>query len=226
MAWLFSAYFFLLCLIGLLILAVLAWLLLPLGDLARPLYYAIFRQMMKLLLACTFIRVEVVGAPQGKMRGGSLWVAEHPGLLEPLYLVAARPERLRLVADSNILRVPLLGRVLKSAGCLIYELGGTDVAFLLSLREALQRGEQVLVFPPALRRLVSKPAELDDALVRTARLCGAAIIPLLIEQPPVTSEYLINPGRVRLKIGSPWRPAGPAEKSTLANLFRVLEEGK
>jgi 1-acyl-sn-glycerol-3-phosphate acyltransferase len=191
MSLLVSAYSLLLLVSGLAILAALSFLFRPFGAAGRRGFYRLFRFFMRILLACAFIRVKLSGEPAGKISGPAIWAGNHPGLLEPIYLIVARPEQFLLVADTGILKIPFLGRVLTTAGCLTYEPGGPDVAFLLQLREALEQGEHLVVFRPAL----------GDALVRTARLCRAAIIPFLVEQPGARSAYFVNPGLVKITLG-------------------------
>jgi 1-acyl-sn-glycerol-3-phosphate acyltransferase len=228
MSLLVSAYFLLLFQAGLMLLAAVSFIFLPFGQGGRRLFYRIFKYFLRFLLLLCFIRIKVSGEKIGRELRGAILAGNHPGLLEPMYLIAALPVRLVLVADTGILKIPFLGRVLATAGCLTYEKGGRDIGFMIAMRETLERGDNLMVFPPALRRHDTDLSDFDDALVRTALLCRAAIVPFLVKQPSeaaLKKGYFVTPGQVEIVVGKTLKPRDREEVVTLDHLFRTLMEG-
>ena len=134
--------------LGLVILALLS---LPLGltGWGRAVFYKVLSYFLRFLIFLSFIRVKVRGLENLPRDRQLILAGNHPGLLEPMYMIAYLPVRLRIVADRSILRIPVLGRVLRTAGCLTYNLDHHDPNFPVSLLMALREGASVLIFPPS-----------------------------------------------------------------------------
>jgi 1-acyl-sn-glycerol-3-phosphate acyltransferase len=202
--------FFFFLQIGLVLLAIISF---PLGLFpawGRKFYYGLLSFFLRLLLFLNFIRVTVSGKENIPRQKSLIFVGNHPGLLEPMYFIAHLPVRVLLVADKGILRIPLLGRVLKTAGCLTYKPEGEDAGFMVDLLSALREGESVLIFPPALRREREGKGSLDRALFRTAHACQATVIPFVIKQPgadQLRRGIFVTPGKTSIMVGKPITPA-------------------
>ncbi len=172
----------------------------------RALLHSMVSVFIRILLFLSRIRVKVSGLENIPREKGLIFVGNHPGLLEPMYVMAHLPVRVLLVADEGILRIPLLGGVLKNLGCITYKAKGEDPGFVVSLLSALREGESVLIFPRSLRYADGKMRDLGDALLRTAKACQATLVPFVINQPGVESlskGIYVTPGETRVIVGKP-----------------------
>lgn len=221
------ALFFLLFQLGLFFLALFSFPIMLIPRFGRPLFYGLLSRFLRVLIFLSFIRVRIEGCGNIPGQKSLLLVGNHPGLLEPMYVIAYLPVRVQLVADEGIYRIPLLGRVLRAAGCITYKPGGEDAGFMVTLLSALREGESVLIFPPALRREKKRRGALDEALLRTARACQATVIPFVIEQPgadQLSRGIFVTPGETRIVVGRPVSPQELAQGSASGIFEKRFEE--
>lgn len=163
---------------------------------------------LKMLLFFCFIRVRVYGRENIPREKGLIFVGNHPGLLEPMYVMGYLPVRVLLVSDEGILKIPLLSAVLRTLGCITYKMTGADPQFVVSLLSVVREGESVLIFPHSLRYADGKMRALGDALIRTAKACQATIVPFVIKQPGAdafSKGIFVTPGETGIIIGRPIR---------------------
>ncbi|MFA5114239.1 MAG: lysophospholipid acyltransferase family protein [Candidatus Margulisiibacteriota bacterium] len=229
MSFVLTAYFFVLFQVGIVVLAALSFVFKPFGPRGERGFYACLAAFLRFLIPLSFIRVEIRGRENIPRHGRLILAGNHPGLLEPMYLIAYLPLKLVLVADDGLTGLPFLGRVIKTAGCLTYRRRTTDVAFLIGLRDALADGQNLLVFPKQLRRLgAADKIEYDDDLVRTAAAAGATIVPFVVEQPGgalLSRGLFVTPGKTTIRIGKPLPPRAADGAAELQRRFEQLMEG-
>ncbi len=85
--------------------------------------------------------------------GGALFCANHSSNADPVCLMLALGPRyqLRPMAKAELLRVPLLGPLLKRLGIFGIERGKSDVNAIKTAMRCLKGGEKVLMFPEGTR---------------------------------------------------------------------------
>jgi 1-acyl-sn-glycerol-3-phosphate acyltransferase len=119
--------------------------------------YPLFRLLARLTLRLFFRRIEVEGREGVPPAGPVLLVANHTNaLVDPLVLVISLRRRVTLTAKNVLARNPLLGLLMTGLGVVTFhrreDIGkGADrrqnLDSLRRLREVLQRGGAVCIFP-------------------------------------------------------------------------------
>ena len=172
------------------------WLLPLVGPLAR-------------LITNAYYRVTVAGPPIPRS-DPLLLVANHPNMVfDPLLVAAAAGRPVRMLAKAPLFRIPLVGTVLRLAGCLpVYRprddpsLANRNEATFAAVIDALGRGAAVAIFPegtshdaPALAPLKTGAARL--ALGASSRGLPLAVVPVglvMADRDRARSEALVVVG--------------------------------
>jgi 1-acyl-sn-glycerol-3-phosphate acyltransferase len=217
--------FFVFFQIGVFILSALAFIFTPCGKWGSSVYYKLVSFFLKLLLFLSFVRVKVIGKENIPKEGNLIFVGNHPGMLEPMYVMAYLPLRVFPVADEQILHIPFLGRILKALDCITYKTKIVDPGFMVTLLSILREKGPVLLFPPALRRADGKTQPLGNALLRVAHACQAQLVPFIVKQAGeehLFRGFFVSPGETKIIIGSPLKGADLTDPSFLEKSFKDL----
>ena len=163
----------------------------------------------------------------GKQRlpeGGALYCANHSGLSDPVCLVMAlgRRRQMRVMAKAEVMRVPVLGFLLKKAGVFAVERGKSDVGAIKTAMRYLKGGENVLLFPEGTRIKggVDKNGNEGEAKTGAAMLAvrtGVPIVPVYIPEKKNWFRF------TDIVIGEPYYPR-TAEKKATAEEYRAIAE--
>lgn len=146
---------------------------------------------------------------------GGLFCANHSGWSDPICLIAAvgpRPQ-LHPMAKAELLRVPVLGRLLKKVGVFGVERGKSDVGAIKTAMKYLKNGECVLIFPEGTRikNGVDKNGHESEGKAGAAMLAvrtGAALVPVYI--PPKKRWFRMTD----IVIGAPYCPQVESRKGS------------
>jgi 1-acyl-sn-glycerol-3-phosphate acyltransferase len=150
------------------------WLLPVVGPVAR-------------LVTNAYYRVTLAGlAPPAA--GPLLLVANHPNMVfDPLLVAAALPRPVRFLAKAPLFRIPVIGAVLRLAGCLpVYRpsdypsLASRNEATFAAVTAVLADGAVVAIFPEGTSHDAPALAPLKTGAARLALGAAAAGIPLAI----------------------------------------------
>jgi glycerol-3-phosphate O-acyltransferase/dihydroxyacetone phosphate acyltransferase len=194
------------------------WLLPLVGPLARLLVHA-------------YYRVTVAGTPVPQDRP-LLLIANHPNeAFDPLLVAAAVDRPVRFLAKAPLFRVPIVGAVLRAAGCLpVYRrsddptLTAKNEATFAAVTAALAGGAAIAIFPEGTSHDAPALAPFKTGAARIALGAAEAGIPL--EIVPV-GLVLADRDRARSEalavLGSPvaWddlRASSPAEADAVREL--------
>lgn len=203
------------------------------STLAEPAGYRVFGALARFLTGLFYRRVEVAGLERVPPTGPLIVAANHQqGLMDGILLAAVLPRRLRPIAKAPLFRYPVIGPIARLAGAIPVrrrqdESGGPadNQAMFGAAREALERGDALLIFPegvsqpePALMPLRTGAARLLlGADAGRHRGAAAALLPVgLMFHEPGTFRV----GTAFVLIGEPV-PAGdlealPAEEREMA----------
>jgi 1-acyl-sn-glycerol-3-phosphate acyltransferase len=145
--------------------------------------------------------------------GPVVLAANHSSYLDVVVLLAALPADFRFVAKRELLRTPLVGRVIRKVGHLTVEraAGSQSVADAERVTAALRRGLPVLVFPEG--TFVRAPGILPFRLgaFKSAVETGCPVIPVTLRGTRdilPAEEWLPRPGPVKLVVSPPLKARG------------------
>jgi 1-acyl-sn-glycerol-3-phosphate acyltransferase len=140
-----------------------------------------FLRLMELLGVCRFdidarVRDHLDGA------GGAIIAANHPTLFDVVVLLA-HTDQANCVIKSALWRSRILSHVLRAAGYIPndgWERVGT------ACKQALERGEDLIIFPEATRSVPGKPLRLQRGAAAIALTTGAPLKLIHLDCVPMT----------------------------------------
>lgn len=113
---------------------------------------------------------------------GRLIVANHPSLIDVLFLFAWLPQ-LDCIVKQELWLNPYLRRAVGWAG---YIGNATPEGLVESCAESLRRGRTLVVFPEGTRSTPGRPMRLQRGAARIALQSGAPVVPVQISCEPIT----------------------------------------
>jgi 1-acyl-sn-glycerol-3-phosphate acyltransferase len=151
-----------------------SWLLPLVGPLAR-------------LITQAYYRVIVAGPPAPASEP-VLLVANHPNMVfDPLLVATAVPRPVRFLAKAPLFKIPVVGGVLRQAGCLpVYRprddpaLATQNEATFAAVTNALAAGAAVAIFPEGTSHDAPSLAPLKTGAARLALGAAARDLPLVV----------------------------------------------
>ncbi len=169
-----------------------------------------------------------------RLRGvsGTLIVANHPTLIDVVFIIAMLPATLCVVkraAWSN----PFLAGVMWATGYIQDE---DPIRLIATCAQSLENGNNLVIFPEATRSVPGQPLRLRRGAASVIKASRRAIIPIIITcKPPTLSKgekwYQIPDNRVHFKItiGNHVDPStaiveGESNGKTNRRINRVLKE--
>lgn len=195
---------------------------------------ALFRAVAWILLAFSKLmwrwRVEDAGKlPSGGR--GSVIVCNHTSMAEvvPIFAfwrLSGRP--LRLIMKSEFNRNPFVRWAFARAGAIPVERGTADMRSLRRAQHALQRGEDVLIFPEGTRvRSYDQSVEVHGGFAIMAQMGKAKVCPMAVcgfrdITPP--GKRLMRPVRCWMRVGDPLDAAAAPDGLKRSERTRWVED--
>lgn len=148
--------------------------------------------------------------------------ANHRGLTDPLWILFALKARRkcpRIMAKDSVMRIPVIGPILKSAGVFGVKRGENDIAAVKEALAALKSGQNLLLFPEGTRVKPGKTVEAKSGAVMLAIRTATPILPIYLEH----QRHPFSP--MRCIIGVPYTPqADNPRRPTPEELHRQSRE--
>lgn len=160
---------------------------------------------------------------------GRLLLANHPSLIDALFLLASTPDA-SCIVKGQLADNPIMRRLLLAAGYITTCEPRTVIG---AARRALAEGRPLLVFPEGTRSLPGQPVRLQRGAAAIALASGAWITPVRIRCTPATltkgeAWYRVPPSRpcFHIEIGARLAPlaGGDTSQQAVRDLTRRLEE--
>jgi 1-acyl-sn-glycerol-3-phosphate acyltransferase len=159
----------------------------PSGPLRRKrnqyVIHLIFRFYVGMLRTLRLLDLEVTG--QEKLGDGvpRLIVANHPSLLDVVFLMALVPHS-QCVVKKELWRSRFLGRLVRSAGYINNDL--TAEALTAACQDAISQGNSLIIFPEGTRTTPGQPMRFRRGFANIAALLEAQIQMVTITCDPPT----------------------------------------
>jgi 1-acyl-sn-glycerol-3-phosphate acyltransferase len=150
---------------------------------------------------------------QQRPAGPYIFAANHTSYIDVLILLAALPFDYRFSAKKELGGWPLLGVVIRRMGNLLFDRDDPEARLrqVDQLKQALARGESVLVFPEGTFTPVGGLRPFQLGAFKVAVETGQPICPIALRGAREIlrdGTFLPRPGRVTLTVCSPLEPAG------------------
>lgn len=196
---------------------------------SRFIVHHFFRFFIGLMNFVRVLSYEVVGVDK-LQRPGLLILANHPSLIDVIFIIALVPQS-GCVVKSGLVKNPFTWAPVTAAGYITNDAG---LAMIEDCRGALARQETLLIFPEGTRTPLSGQVELQRGAANVAIRCRKAVTPVVITATPRTLAkgekwYRVPPRRVHFVIRvhddlqvDPYLEAGTAEPVAVRRLNEQL----
>lgn len=159
-------------------------------------------------------RLEVVGADRLPVTGPVVIAPNHESVLDGIVLGAAISRELRFLAKAELWRSRLLAWALNGLGAVGIKRGGGDHLALARMRQALQAGQAVAIFPQG---AICGDRVWHRGAARLALVTGAPLVPVrLIGTARALSRGRIGFPQLRIIFGEPIKVARAQEEPVAA----------
>jgi 1-acyl-sn-glycerol-3-phosphate acyltransferase len=142
-----------------------------------------FRIYVVLLQAMRVLDLNIIGAEKLNRPGGRMIVANHPSLLDVVFLMSL-VRRSQCIVKAELWESSTLGRLVRGAGYIRNDL--EPEAMLAACRHSIDAGETLLVFPEGTRSVPGEPVAFRRGFANIATLLGAEIQTVVITCNPPT----------------------------------------
>ena len=171
-------------------------------------------------------RLEVVGADRLPVTGPMVITPNHDSVLDGIVLGSAISRELRFLGKAELWRSRLLGWVLDGLGAVGIKRGGGDHLALARMRQALEAGQAVAIFPQG---AICGDRVWHRGAARLALVTGAPLVPVrLIGTARALSRGRIGFPRLRIIFGEPIKVArateDPIAATELTERLRIAVE--
>jgi 1-acyl-sn-glycerol-3-phosphate acyltransferase len=205
-----------------------ASLLVSLWDLTGHRQHAIAQAWARTVLRCARSPLKLVGAENLRDGQAAVYACNHLSYMDTPAIFAALPFQFRILARSDLWKVPFIGWHLRRSGQIPVnaENPRSSIASLNRGIKALREGMPLVVFPEGGR---TRNGALEEFMSGPAYMAARAKVPLVpmalvgtYGVLPIHARHL-NPGPIRLIVGAPIDAAASGTRS-VADLTQELRE--
>ena len=152
--------------------------------------------------------------------GGALICANHTKMSDPFFVVFAlrRRRQVRIMAKAELMRVPIIGPLVKSVGVFGVDRGRSDVGAIKTAMKYLKSGEYVLLFPEGTRIREGESGEGKAGAAMLAARTGVPILPVYV---PGKKKWF---RRTTVVIGQPYRPQLEGRKGSSEEYKAIADD--
>jgi 1-acyl-sn-glycerol-3-phosphate acyltransferase len=221
---LLSLFYWIYLQIAILLVALLSFPARLLPNKGRAFIYFLSKFALRALFFICFIRVKITGREKLLEHGRSIFLCNKPNMIATFGLIAYFPLRVRIVAEEKLLKFPVLGRLVKSLGC-VASTGKKEDSFVFAnaIISSLKGNEPVLFYPENIRLKGRKVLPFKQTELKLAKIAEASIVPLIVrgsEGVLPEDSAIISPGKIKITVGS---PIALREGGDLGEIARELE---
>ena len=152
--------------------------------------------------------------------------ANHSSAWDPILFVAAiwTGYPLRIMAKKQLLRIPILGSILKAIGVFAVDRGNSDILAVKTAIQSLKQGWNLLIFPEGttIRNGIGKtdglPAHAHSGAAVIGVRTGAILVPVFVDGEKRTFH------RTRIIIGQPYTPVYTGRRGTAEEMQKIADD--
>jgi 1-acyl-sn-glycerol-3-phosphate acyltransferase len=161
-----------------------------------------------------YFRIEFEGAERVPKSGAMIVAPNHVSYLDPLWVSVPISRPLRYMTWDRMMRLPLLGTLMRAYGSFPVNVDRGDRAALRASLEQLRTGGGLMVFPEGSRTRTGRLEAFKAGVIRLAMDTGAPIVPVTIiggYRAFSPHHYFPRPFKVRIIYHEPIRLTPPAD---------------
>ena len=168
---------------------------------------------------CLIHPVKAIGR-ENIPEGAALICPNHTKASDPFFVVFAfqRKHIMRAMAKAEVMRIPIIGRLLSKMGVFGVERGSADVNAVKTALRVLKEGYKLLMFPEGTRVGEGEQVEAKTGAAMLAVRTGSPIVPVYI---PAKKRWF-RPTTV--VIGQPYYPQVAGRKGTSEEYRAISDE--
>lgn len=153
-------------------------------------------------------------------KGGVLICGNHTSLGDPLYVLCgiSHKPQCHVMAKEELMKVPVLGWLLKKAGIIGVKRGKSDVGAIKECMRVLKKGEPLLMFPEGTRVKEGEVGEGHTGAAMLATRTGVPIMPVYIQ--PKKRWFR----KTKVIFGEPYVPEFEGPKPTPEDYKRITDD--
>ncbi len=147
---------------------------------AQSVIHHSFRVYIEIMKGLGILTYQVSGTE--KLRSAKLILANHPTLIDVIFLIAMVPNA-NCIVKSKLLRNPFTWGPVRAAG---YIVNDNDADVISAAREVFKKGHALIIFPEGTRSTPMQSLQLKRGAANVAVRAEVDITPVLIECNPST----------------------------------------
>lgn len=152
--------------------------------------------------------------------GGALLCGNHTTASDPFCVVfgVGREPQCRVMAKEELMRIPLVGFLLKKAGIIGVNRGKADVGAAKETIKALKNGEKLLLFPEGTRIAEGEESSAHNGAAMFATRTGVPVVPVYIPRKKRWFRF------TTVVFGEPYMPQYEGRRPTPEDYDRIAGE--
>ena len=152
--------------------------------------------------------------------GAVLICGNHTSLGDPLYVVCAMgyKRQTHVMAKEELVRLPVLGWMLRKAGIFGVRRGQADVMAVKEAMRVLRNGERLMMFPEGTRVKEGDVSQIHTGAALFATRTNVPLLPVYISP----KKRLFH--KTLVVFGTPYYPTFAGKKSTSEDNQRIAED--
>ena len=152
--------------------------------------------------------------------GSCVFCANHSGMADPIWILLALPEKrmIRIMAKQQLLKIPVLGAILRGIGVFPVDRGNSDIGAVKTAIRSLKDGWNLLLFPEGTRVREPGTVAVKGGAAMIAIRSGVQMLPVFIGR----QKKLFS--RVPIIFGKPYDPQYTGRKGTAEEYQSNAEE--
>lgn len=152
----------------------------------------LIRGFMKMIF-----RIEIKGMENIPKDGGCMICANHISMWDPVLLWGFLPRNISFMAKEELVKVPLVGLLLKAVGTVFVKRGSGDIGAIKACLGALSSGKAIGIFPTGTREKINPGSKPKSGAALIALKAGTSVVPVSIK-----ADYRIF-SKVQVVISNP-----------------------
>lgn len=181
-----------------------------------------YRALRAFLIAVTHIWHPVirVHGKENIPEGAAVMCSNHSAFSDPIWIIVYGnlPVLPRTMAKQELLKIPVLGALLKKLGAFPVDRSGTDISAIKTAMKTIKEGNKLVIFPEGTRIRGGKKSEPHSGALLIATRTQVPIVPIFLSR----KKHPFS--KIDLVFGKPYHPEYSEKHPTAEELDKLSVE--